>query len=331
MKRAFSHSRSASLFVVCLLSSSLLCSPGNSQTPVPASPPAVSGPIAKAIGSDNFKTIFADIAAKITPSVVSVILTKIDTVAYSQNPFYNFFNDSSMDNPFQFFFGAPQQQPQNKRGPGVEKREFRQQGLGSGVIVSEDGYILTNYHVVSGASEIQVKLSDDRAYEAKIVGTDSLSDVAVIKIKEKVHHLPVAELGDASQLRPGDWVLAIGNPFSLTSTVTLGIVSALGREVGNPNLYQNYIQTDAAINPGNSGGALVNIDGKVIGINAMIYTQTGGFMGIGFAIPINMAQKVMDDIIHKGKVTRGWMAFLFRTSTRRRARPSTSGNTKVSW
>jgi len=120
-----------------------------------------------------------------------------------------------------------------------------------------------------------VKLSDDRAYEAKIVGTDSLSDVAVIKIKEKVHHLPVAELGDASQLRPGDWVLAIGNPFSLTSTVTLGIVSALGREVGNPNLYQNYIQTDAAINPGNSGGALVNIDGKVIGINAMIYTQTG--------------------------------------------------------
>ena len=304
MKRAFLHTRNKTLIMISLLSSCLFCSPSKAQNSTPA--PIVSDQIATVTGSNNFKTIFADIAAKITPSVVSVILTKIDTVTYAQNPFYNFFNDSSMDNPFQFFFGTPQQRP-NQRGPGVEKREYRQQGLGSGVIVSEDGYILTNYHVVSGASEIKVKLSNDRTFEAKVVGTDSLSDVAVIRIKEKVNHLPVAELGDASQLRPGDWALAIGNPFSLTSTVTLGIISALGREVGNPNLYQNYIQTDAAINPGNSGGALVNIDGKVIGINTMIYTETGGFMGIGFAIPINMAQKVMNDIIHSGKVTRGWI------------------------
>ncbi len=294
------------LVVSAYTSISCSSSESNASSAPPASASAAVAPISKAIASDNFRTVFADIAAKITPSVVSVILTKIDTETYSQNPFYNFFSDSFMDNPFQFFFGQPQQRG-NRGKPPVQKREFRQQALGSGVIVSEDGYILTNYHVVSGANEINVKLSDERSFDAKIIGTDSLSDVAVIKIKEKVNHLPIAELGDATQLRPGDWALAIGNPFSLTSTVTLGIVSALGREVGNPNLYQSYIQTDAAINPGNSGGALVNIDGKVIGINTMIYTETGGFMGIGFAIPINMAQKVMDDLIHKGKVTRGWI------------------------
>ncbi|HUI93527.1 MAG TPA: Do family serine endopeptidase [Chitinivibrionales bacterium] len=301
----------SSLFIVSAvyvfsMYSSLSCSSSESgKSSVPSvSTKSGEGTAGKAFANESFKTVFADIAAKVTPSVVSVLLTKIDTVTYMQNPFYNFFSDSFFNSPFDFFFNQPQQ-PRRKKQP--ERREFRQEhALGSGVIVSQDGYILTNYHVVSGADEIKVKLSDERSFEAKIIGTDSLSDVAVIKIKEKVSQLPVADLGESSKLRPGDWALAIGNPFSLTSTVTLGIISALGREVGS-TLYQNYIQTDAAINPGNSGGALVNIDGQVIGINTMIFTETGGFMGIGFAVPIDMARKVMDDLIRTGKVSRGWI------------------------
>jgi len=236
--------------------------------------------------------------------VVSVIPTKIDTVVFSNNPFYQFFDDP-FGNPFEEFFG----QPRNRRPPPVEKREYRQQGLGSGVIVSNDGYILTNFHVVAGADEIEVKTSDGRTFEAGVVGVDSLSDVAVIKIKEKVKDLPVAYLGDSDKLRPGDWAIAVGNPFSLTSSVTMGIISALGRQTpGMDNSkYQNYIQTDAAINPGNSGGALVNINGELIGINTLIYTQSGGYMGIGFAIPINMARRIMEDLIYEGKVSRGFL------------------------
>lgn len=255
----------------------------------------------------SFKTVFADLAEKVVPTVVQVIPTKIDTVLFANNPFYQFFGD-----PFGFgdFFG-PQQQ---RRGaPQIEKREQRQQGLGSGVIVSKDGYILTNYHVVGGADEIEVKTSDNRSFQAQIIGTDSLADVAVIKIKEKVNNLPVAYLGDSDKLRPGDWAVAIGNPFSLSSSVTLGIVSALGRTgMGNANSYQNFIQTDAAINPGNSGGALVNIDGELIGINTMIYSRSGGNMGIGFAIPINMAKKIMEDLIYEGKVSRGWLGVMIQ-------------------
>lgn len=254
----------------------------------------------------SFKTVFADVAEKVVPSVVSVIPTKIDTVVFFNNPFYHFF-DSPFDNdPFGFFFGQPQP-GQRRAEPQVRKQERRQQGLGSGVIVSSKGHILTNYHVVSGADEIEVKLNDGRVYEADIIGSDSLSDVSVLKIKGDVKDLPVAYLGNSDKLRPGDWVIAVGNPFSLTSTVTTGIVSALGRSVSGGDAYQNFIQTDAAINPGNSGGALVNIDGELIGINTMIYTRSGGYMGIGFAIPINMAQRIMEDLIHHGRVERGWI------------------------
>ncbi len=251
---------------------------------------------------ESFKTLFADIAENVVPTVVQVIPTKIDTVVFSNNPFYQFFGD-----PFGLneFFGQPKR-PQHR--PPVEKRQYRQQGLGSGVIVSKEGYILTNYHVVDGADEIEVKTSDNRSFQAQIIGVDSLSDVAVIKIKENVDNLPVAYLGDSDKLRPGDWAVAIGNPFSLASSVTLGIVSALGRTASNDfNTYQNFIQTDAAINPGNSGGALVNVKGELIGINTMIYTQSGGYMGIGFAIPINMARRIMEDLIYEGKVNRGWL------------------------
>jgi serine protease Do len=268
---------------------------------------------------ESFKTIIADIAEKVIPTVVSVIPTKIDTIVFSNNPFYQFFGDP-FGGGFDDFFGPPQQQ-QPRRGqrrgpnpPSVEKREFRQQGLGSGVIVSKDGYILTNYHVVAGANEIEVKTSDKRSFQAEVVGLDSLADVAVIKIKEKVADLPVAYLGDSEKLRPGDWAIAIGNPFSLTSSVTLGIISALKRTTGGgvPDAFQNFIQTDAAINPGNSGGALVNINGELIGINTMIYTQSGGYMGIGFAIPINMARQIMEDLIYEGKVSRGWLGVMIQ-------------------
>jgi len=274
-------------------------------------------PDIKIAGSmESFKNIVADIAEKVIPTVVSVIPTKIDTVVFSNNPFYQFFGDP-FGGGFDEFFGPPQQNPRQRprqpNQPQLQKKEFRQQGLGSGVIVSKDGYILTNYHVVAGANEIEVKTSDKRSFQAEVVGLDSLADVAVIKIKEKVSDLPVAYLGDSEKLRPGDWAIAIGNPFSLTSSVTLGIISALKRTTGGiPDAYQNFIQTDAAINPGNSGGALVNIDGELIGINTMIYTQSGGYMGIGFAIPINMARQIMEDLIYEGKVTRGWLGVMIQ-------------------
>ncbi|MBN2036588.1 MAG: DegQ family serine endoprotease [Chitinispirillaceae bacterium] len=257
-------------------------------------------------GMEGFSTIIADVAEKVVPTVVSVIPTKIDTVLFSSNPFYQFF-----DSPFDDFFGFPQPR-QRGAPPPVQKREYRQQGLGSGVIVSKDGYILTNFHVVAGANEIEVKTSDNRSFQATVIGSDSLSDVAVIKIKEKVKDLPVAYLGDSDKLRPGDWSIAIGNPFSLTSSVTLGIISALNRSTGSRDMYQNFIQTDAAINPGNSGGALVNIRGELIGINTMIYTRSGGYMGIGFAIPINMARGIMEDLIYEGKVSRGWLGVMIQ-------------------
>jgi serine protease Do len=261
---------------------------------------------------DAFKTIFADLAEKVIPTVVQVIPTKIDTVTFASNPFYQFFGDQFGFDDF-FGDGNPRSQQQRRRPPPIEKKEFRQQSLGSGVIVSKDGFILTNYHVVAGANEITVKTSGDKSYEAEIVGADSLADVAVIKIKEKVNNLPCAYLGNSDKIRPGDWSVAIGNPFSLSSSVTLGIVSALGRTAGgNDNSYQNFIQTDAAINPGNSGGALVNVNGELIGINTMIYTQSGGYMGIGFAIPINMAKKIMEDLIYDGKVSRGWLGIMIQ-------------------
>ncbi|MDR2692707.1 MAG: Do family serine endopeptidase [Chitinispirillales bacterium] len=276
---------------------------GAQTAPKVAVPPAMQG----------FATVFADVAEKVVPTVVSVIPTKIDTVVFTNNPFYQFFDSPFFGggNPFEEFFGGPQQRRGRPQEPQQQRQERRSQGLGSGVIVSRDGYILTNYHVVAGADEIEIKTADGRGFDASVVGADSLSDVAVVKIRENVNNLPVAYLGDSDLLRPGDWAVAIGNPFSLTSSVTMGIVSATGRQTPNPGggaaQYQNYIQTDAAINPGNSGGALVNIRGELIGINTMIYTQTGGYMGIGFAVPINMARRIMEDLIFEGKVSRGWL------------------------
>ena len=235
-------------------------------------------------------------AEKSLPSVVHILSTrnsKVETVDVQSSPFDDFFSD-----PFGFF-GNP-----NQGNGGTQKRQYRtpkQQGSGSGVIISADGYIVTNNHVVEGADELTVTLNDNKEYSARIIGTDKTTDLALIKIDGK--NLPAITIADSEKIKVGEWVLAVGNPFNLTNTVTAGIVSAKGR-----SLYQNgvesFIQTDAAINPGNSGGALVNTKGELIGINAMLYSQTGSFSGYGFAIPTSIMNKVVDDLKKYGTVQR---------------------------
>lgn len=228
-----------------------------------------------------FRYAFVRIAESLIPSVVSVIPTLIDT-----------------GNQF------PSQQQDRKV-----------HGLGSGFIVSNKGYILTNYHVIAGAQQIEVLLSTGSFIPAEIVGIDSLSDIAVLKLIGKLPNLSPVYLGNSDSLKPGDWVAAIGNPFALTSTVTSGIISALGRQVVEPLTFQNFIQIDAAINPGNSGGPLVNLQGAVVGINTLIVSETGGFMGVGFAIPINLARRVMEDLIYEGRVIRGYVGISIQEIT----------------
>jgi len=200
-------------------------------------------------------------------------------------------NPNSNDPWFRFFFGDQDNEPQV--------------GLGSGVIVSPNGYILTNNHVIEGADEIEVILNDSRHSRARVIGSDPDSDLAVLKIE--LDKLPVIVLGNSDALQVGDPVLAIGNPFGVGQTVTSGIVSALGRNQLGINTFENFIQTDAAINPGNSGGALVDASGNLLGINTAIYSRSGGNMGIGFAIPVATAQQVLESIVKEGQVTRGWI------------------------
>ena len=221
-------------------------------------------------------------AKKASPSVVS-----INTASNKQNQ-----PDHSKDPWFRYFFGDPDESSPNA-------------GLGSGVIVSADGYILTNNHVVESADEITVILNDGRRTQAKLVGTDPDTDLAVLKIK--LDKLPVMVMSSTEQLQVGDIVLAIGNPFGVGQTVTSGIVSALGRNQLGINTFENFIQTDAAINPGNSGGALVDVQGNLLGINTAIYSRSGGSMGIGFAIPVNTARQVLEGIVKQGQVVRGWI------------------------
>ncbi|MFN8670712.1 MAG: DegQ family serine endoprotease [Candidatus Sericytochromatia bacterium] len=244
---------------------------------------------------------FIDVSKQVTPEIVSIYSTKV----VKQKNNYNEY----LDDPFfKKFFDVPEHKDQGKN------KDRKEQGLGSGIIVDSSGLILTNNHVVEGASEIKVTLSDKRKFKAKIIGTDPKSDVAVIKL-EKADNLPVAKLGDSTKMEIGEFVLAIGNPLGLTSTVTSGIISAKGRaDVGVAD-FEDFIQTDAAINPGNSGGALVNLNGEVIGINTAIASRTGGYMGVGFAIPINMAKKIMNDIVTKGKVTRGFLGIQIQNMT----------------
>jgi serine protease Do len=239
---------------------------------------------------------FAGAAEAIQPSVVSIRAVKhFKPVGHSQM-FGNLPDGLPLDNELlQRFFGGrltPQQMP-------------TQEGLGSGVIVSDDGYILTNNHVAGDADELTVEMHDGKLYPAKVIGVDPMTDLAVIRVDAK--HLKAADLGNSEGLRIGEWVVAAGSPFGLTDTITAGIVSAKGRSNVRIADYEDFIQTDAAINPGNSGGPLVDLNGNVIGINTAIASRSGGNNGIGFAIPINMARSIMDSLIHDGKVTRGWL------------------------
>ena len=228
----------------------------------------------------------ADAAKKAVPAVVHIFTSQ--EVKGARHPFIN-------DPIFRHFFG-------DRFGEESQRRS----GLGSGVVVSPEGYILTNFHVIDGADEIEVAHNDGSKYKARVVGSDPESDLAVLRIPAD-HKLPVIAFGSSDSLRVGDVVLAIGNPFGVGQTVTSGIVSALGRSQLGINTFENFIQTDAAINPGNSGGALVDANGHLVGINTAIYSQSGGSMGIGFAIPVSLAKNVMEQIVKTGGVTRGWV------------------------
>src|SRR4030043_553540 len=235
-------------------------------------------------------TSFSELAERVKPAVVNISTTKTTAGRSFGSPFGRSpFGDDFFDR----FFGD------------IPQREFKQRSLGSGFVISNDGYIFTNNHVVEKADKILVKLSDNREYEAKIIGTDTKTDIALIKIKPS-NSLPVAEIGDSEKVRVGEWVIAIGNPFGLDQTVTAGIVSAKGRVIG-AGPYDNFIQTDASINPGNSGGPLLNMAGEVVGINTAIFSQSGGNVGIGFAIPVNMAKEIAPQLKEKGHGTRGWL------------------------
>ncbi len=225
---------------------------------------------------------FSEAAKKASPTVVSVVTSKVPSRQQAQR------NDPW----FRYFFGE-----QDGSAP--------QSGVGSGVIVSQDGYVLTNNHVIDRMDDIEVILSDGRKAKAQVIGTDPDTDLAVLKID--LDKLPVVTFGDSDSLAVGDAVLAIGNPFGVGQTVTSGIVSALGRNQLGINTFENFIQTDAAINPGNSGGALVDAGGALMGINTAIYSRSGGNMGIGFAIPVSTARQVMESLIKSGQVTRGWI------------------------
>ncbi|MCG2814265.1 MAG: DegQ family serine endoprotease [Thermodesulfovibrionales bacterium] len=230
---------------------------------------------------------FSEIANSVSPVVVNISTTKIvkrEAPSFFDDPFFNFFGPSHD-------FGSP--------------KKWKEQSLGSGVIVSSDGYIITNNHVIEQAEEIKVTLYDKKSFKGKIVGSDPKTDIAVIKIN--AGNLPTAAWADSDKLQVGEFVLAIGNPFGLSHTVTMGIISAVGRASVGITDYEDFIQTDAAINPGNSGGPLVNIKGEIIGINTAIFSKTGGYQGIGFAVPSNLVRSVMEDLIKYGKKTRGWL------------------------
>ena len=265
--------------------------PAGAQSPVSAaSPSAPSSPVAQVAAPSGL----VDLTAAAESSVNAVVYIKVTKAGRTQrvdvrDPFQDFFGDF-------FGFGNRGQQPQQR-----EYKEPDRHGAGSGVIISTDGYIVTNNHVVGEADEIEVKLNDNREFKGRIIGCDAITDLALIKIDGK--GLPAIKVGNSDDLKLGQWVLAVGNPFNLTSTVTAGIVSAKARTLG-ANGVESFIQTDAAINSGNSGGALVNERGELVGINAMLYSQTGSYSGYGFAIPTSIMNKVVDDLKTYGTVQR---------------------------
>jgi serine protease Do len=281
-----------SLFVV---SCSQAHTEGQKESSQPPAAQAAPVPTAPLPTLEQMQYSFRQVAQSVLPVVVEINTIEVvsQTVPRTQSP-------------WDFFFG-----PGPNGGEGQE-REFRRPGLGSGVLVRKDGnkvYVLTNNHVVGEADEISIRLNDSREFTGKLVGTDPRRDLAVVMFETR-EDIPIARLGNSDQLQVGDLVLAVGNPFGFESTVTSGIISALGRQANNGSSiasFTDYIQTDAAINPGNSGGALVNLTGEVIGINTWIASQTGQSVGLGFAVPINNAKKAIDDFITKGRVEYGWL------------------------
>ncbi len=260
-------------------------------------PPVKLAPGSPALGLQN---AFVEVAAAVSPAVVNI------SAEWTVN-LRGFGDFGDPDEFFNFFFFGPRGRPQ-----GAPPAKQKQHSLGTGFLVSSDGYILTNAHVIEKAEKVTVIFEDGSHYPAKIIGKDEANDVGVIKITDGKNTFPVASLGDSSNVKVGQWAIAIGNPFGFHHTVTAGVISAKGRNIpisneeegGETRKFQNYIQTDASINPGNSGGPLCNIQGEVIGINAAIFSQTGGSVGIGFAIPINLARKVAEGLITPGKVAR---------------------------
>lgn len=264
----------------------------SSPDPVPAPVPGAATQPARDTGGSATKerglSSYAYAVSQAAPSVVNVFTSKHVNVPIVPLP----------DDPaLRQLFGQV---------PGLSRRQAST-SLGSGVIVNGDGYVLTNYHVVEAADAIEVALADGRAGAAKVVGADPETDLAVLKLSDSLRPLPMAKFATDRSLHVGDVVLAIGNPFGVGQTTTQGIVSALGRNGLGINTYENFIQTDAAINPGNSGGALIDTQGNLVGINAAIYSETGGSLGIGFAIPVDTARKIMEEIIKTGAVQRGWL------------------------
>jgi len=280
----------------CSPQSSVAAAAAQSEQPAPVAAPSQPPSSPQPVGTLNGRVLpdFATLVEQVGPAVVNVsVLEKAHRVGKQSS--------EDTDDPVQEFFrrfGMPN--PSGPQGRGYQEQP--RQGEGSGFIVSADGYILTNAHVVADADEVTVRTTDRREYSAKVVGLDKRTDVAVIKIEGK--DLPVVRLGDPSKLRPGEWVLAIGSPFTFENSVTAGIVSATGRSMPGEDLVP-FIQTDVAVNPGNSGGPLFNLNGEVVGINSQIYSRSGGYMGLSFAIPIDVANNVREQLVSNGKVTRG--------------------------
>ncbi len=250
---------------------------------------------------------FTVLAKELSPAVVNIsTVQKDEEQSVMRHHLPQIPEGTPFDELFRHFFGE-------KRPPGFDYEMPEARSLGSGFIISSDGYVLTNNHVVANAEKIIVRLNDRREFTAELVGTDKQSDMALLKI-ESDDDLPVLEIGSSSELKVGEWVLAIGSPFGFDYSVTAGIVSAKGRSLPSEN-YVPFIQTDVAINPGNSGGPLINLDGEVVGINSQIYSRTGGFMGLSFAIPIDMAMDIVDQLKETGEVSRGWLGVLIQDVT----------------
>ncbi len=289
----------AAAFVVLMLQPALLNSPPSSPSPPPIAP-ATMGPPPSTVALPLPATAAGPVSysaavAKAAPSVVNIFTTKL--ITEPPNPVLS-------DPAFRSFFNDP---------PAIKPRQRRETSLGSGVIMDARGYILTNHHVIEGASEIQLVLHDGRTVPAAVVGTDPDTDLAVLFAHTE--NLPAIELGETTEVKVGDVALAIGNPFGVGQTVTLGIISATGRNQLGINTFEDFIQTDAAINPGNSGGALINAYGHLLGINTVIFSKTGGSQGIGFAIPVSLAQGIMQQLLVHGRVVRGWLGIMVQDIT----------------